>query len=119
MILTGLLTRTQRGPWGLLRPGPGALAPAGITDLRSLTQPARSRPRTEQTTSPSTPETLREQVRDRYAAAARQAATGIQASDCAVASSPTAAAPAPAPAWMPPAGTASALHGAAGTPRLR
>jgi SAM-dependent methyltransferase len=37
---------------------------------------------TEQTTSPSLPETLREQVRDRYAAAARQASAGIQASDC-------------------------------------
>ena len=37
---------------------------------------------TEQTTSPSTPETLREQVRDRYAAAARQASAGIQASEC-------------------------------------
>jgi SAM-dependent methyltransferase len=36
----------------------------------------------EQTTSPDAPELLREQVRDRYAAAARQATAGVHADDC-------------------------------------
>lgn len=77
LVTAGLLTRSQRGTWAYYALEPGAMARlAAVTATWAHRPEERRDPMS--TTEHAQAEQVREQVRQRYADAARQAAAGTQ-----------------------------------------